>query len=241
MFYSHSVWLICITKFLFQSNLGGSNSSLSDAAGRAFASSFSAQSANAPSFHHSGEQLLNTWQLHLLIYILYKVDTKNLNSENHKKLNFWDELDPSTTCSNVCKGSSVQFLPPIFIFLLISSQFGITWIQKSNWLGLELHKFWFMLKPCKLPQFQDWTASSLLELDSLLAFFAHLMIDLYSQEACKGYIITCKETFFQPYQGHFHQGIPLWLLFLQVVSNNLGLASLLDDFHQTMFQLLCLK
>ncbi|PKU61551.1 putative NOT transcription complex subunit VIP2 [Dendrobium catenatum] len=37
-----------------KSNLGGSNSSLSDATGRAFASSFSAQSANAPSFHHSG-------------------------------------------------------------------------------------------------------------------------------------------------------------------------------------------
>ncbi|XP_020695529.2 probable NOT transcription complex subunit VIP2 isoform X2 [Dendrobium catenatum] len=39
---------------IFNSNLGGSNSSLSDATGRAFASSFSAQSANAPSFHHSG-------------------------------------------------------------------------------------------------------------------------------------------------------------------------------------------
>ncbi|KAI0519379.1 hypothetical protein KFK09_006825 [Dendrobium nobile] len=39
---------------IFNSNLGGSNSSLSDATGRSFASSFSAQSANAPSFHHSG-------------------------------------------------------------------------------------------------------------------------------------------------------------------------------------------
>ncbi|XP_020588736.1 probable NOT transcription complex subunit VIP2 isoform X2 [Phalaenopsis equestris] len=44
---------------ILNSNLGGSNSSLSDATGRAFATSFSVQSANAPSFHHSGMQGLH--------------------------------------------------------------------------------------------------------------------------------------------------------------------------------------
>ncbi|PKA60295.1 hypothetical protein AXF42_Ash008354 [Apostasia shenzhenica] len=39
---------------ILNSSLSGSNSSLGDATGRALASSFSAQSANAPSFHHSG-------------------------------------------------------------------------------------------------------------------------------------------------------------------------------------------
>lgn len=51
----HCDLLDCTTMSgILNSNLSSSNSSLPDSTGRTFASSFSAQSANAPSFHHSG-------------------------------------------------------------------------------------------------------------------------------------------------------------------------------------------
>lgn len=43
-------------KLVMQTNLNGATSNIPDSTGRPYTASFSAQAANVPSFHHSGEK-----------------------------------------------------------------------------------------------------------------------------------------------------------------------------------------
>ncbi|KAG0473751.1 hypothetical protein HPP92_015608 [Vanilla planifolia] len=65
---------IMIVVVSITSSLNGSNSNLAEATGRALASSFSAQSANAPSFHHSG---LHTMHGSFVPNILSSIASRN--------------------------------------------------------------------------------------------------------------------------------------------------------------------